>query len=424
MRTRAWIVTGGRRRLAVVGVVLLIATLVAASFVVRVESVTFASGKLVVTERTQEIVAPYAAAVLGVGPRNGQRIAKGDVLLTLDVSVHAADVVRLADALKQNEVTSARLSAFGAYVRETAASEEAVPLGPVVADPLLQAMTSLLHAQLAANAGQRQEAEIVAAGLDRRVRALGKIRERHQELLTQVTSLQSEGFYSQSAVLRALNEAEEKNVASDDARSELRRSRTAILRAREERSRILAAAMSSTLKELEDLAAARETLRKSIEAAEFRAAQGVVRSPVDGTVEDLRITTVPTTVAAGQALVRVVPTSGALFVEGRISDKDMGFVHARQPCRVKLDSFPYVRYGTLGCTVVAIARDRESPERGEFLFRAEIRSDKRPGAMADAATHLRPGMGATIDIVTGKRSLASFFLEPVFQGFHDAFSER
>lgn len=83
-----------------------------------------------------------------------------------------------------------------------------------------------------------------------------------------------------------------------------------------------------------------------------------------------------------------------------------------------------MRYGTLGCTVVAIARDRESPERGEFLFRAEIRSDMRPGAMADAATHLRPGMGATIDIVTGKRSLASFFLEPVFQGFHDAFSER
>ncbi|XQU09119.1 HlyD family efflux transporter periplasmic adaptor subunit [Halomonas sp. LY9] len=117
---------------------------------------------------------------------------------------------------------------------------------------------------------------------------------------------------------------------------------------------------------------------------------------------------------SGEPLVEVVPADDALVVEAHIRPSDIAFLYPGQPVKVKLTAYDFARYGGLDGELVTIAADAvEMPESGELMYPVEVRTD---GYLYDADSQpldIMPGMVAEIDILSGKRSVLDYLMEPV-----------
>jgi adhesin transport system membrane fusion protein len=138
----------------------------------------------------------------------------------------------------------------------------------------------------------------------------------------------------------------------------------------------------------------------------------------------MRFTTLGGVVKAGEPIMEIVPTDDQLVIEAKLSPIDRGYVAVGQSARVKISTYDFVRYGALEGKVTQIAADSNVDQKGEAYFRVIVETDK--SYLGDDPTTLliTPGMQATVDIQTGKRSVAFYLMKPVFKLRNEAFRER
>jgi HlyD family secretion protein/hemolysin D len=197
-----------------------------------------------------------------------------------------------------------------------------------------------------------------------------------------------------------------------------------------------------------DLAKARERASAAEEAlakASRRASLQTLRAPIDGTVQQMHVLTVGAVVTPAQQLLSVVPDNDRVEVQAVLENRDIGFVEAGQRVELKVDAFPFTRYGLLGGRVISIDRDAEATpvnatgtqgtqrvadetdriEASERL-RYTVHIAVEPGSFdvdgRDAV--LLPGMSVKAEILTGKRRIIDFLLAPLREHLHDAMRER
>ena len=151
-------------------------------------------------------------------------------------------------------------------------------------------------------------------------------------------------------------------------------------------------------------------------------------APVAGVVKYMKITTIGGVLRAGDELMQISPTEGEKVIEVKLNPVDIGQLKLGLPVAIKLDAFDYSTYGTLQGTLSYISSDTlvEQGGNGQNLtyYRAHVRIDediKNP-KLADVA--LKPGMTATVDIRTNRRSVLKYLAKPVFKTFGGAMNER
>ncbi|WP_343126187.1 HlyD family type I secretion periplasmic adaptor subunit, partial [Xanthomonas hyacinthi] len=137
-----------------------------------------------------------------------------------------------------------------------------------------------------------------------------------------------------------------------------------------------------------------------------------LRAPVDGTVQQLAVHTVGGVVTPAQQLLAVVPQE-ALEVEATVLNKDIGFVRPGQPVTVKIESFPYTRYGYLTGKVVSVSHDAAQDENLGLVFPARIRLDGSTLAIDGVVVSMSAGMTLSAEIKTGKRRVIDYLLSPL-----------
>jgi hemolysin D len=171
-------------------------------------------------------------------------------------------------------------------------------------------------------------------------------------------------------------------------------------------------------------------------------------SPIDGTVQNLAVTSLGQVLASGQELMRVVPDSGTLDVTAFVSNKDIGFIHAGQDVVIKVESFPFTRYGSIPGHVVHIARDSipspdalrsegdptQAPNAGSLILPAQptqnlvypvkIRPDRTSIRADGVDVPLTAGMTVTAEIRTGSRRILEYVFSPLVEVAEGAMSER
>jgi adhesin transport system membrane fusion protein len=150
----------------------------------------------------------------------------------------------------------------------------------------------------------------------------------------------------------------------------------------------------------------------------------LITSPIDGVVKNMKFTTIGGVVKAGEPIMEIVPTEERLVIEARLNPQDRGYVEVGQPARVKISTYDFVRYGSLDGKVTLIAADSNVDQKGEMYFRVIVETDK--GYLGDDPQTLliTPGMQATVDIHTGRRSVAFYMMKPVLKLKNEAFRER
>jgi len=158
--------------------------------------------------------------------------------------------------------------------------------------------------------------------------------------------------------------------------------------------------------------------------ADDQETRSTIKSPITGIVKNSRYHTIGGVVRSGEAIMDIVPSEDDLVVEARLNPVDRGFVRAGQKAVVKIDTFDYARYGGIDGEVISVAPDSTVPENAMPYFKVVIRTDKPYLGEESEGLAITPGMGATVDVHTGTKSVMQYLIRPVLKLKAEAFRER
>lgn len=159
-------------------------------------------------------------------------------------------------------------------------------------------------------------------------------------------------------------------------------------------------------------------------ALEDRVMRTDVRSPVDGTVKRILVNTTGGVIQPGMDLIEIVPSNDTLLVEAKIRPSDIAFIHPGQQATVKLTAYDFAIYGGLDSVLELISADSISDETGEHFFQIRVRTNKNYLGSDSNPLPIIPGMTATVDIITGEKTVMDYILKPLKRAQASALSER
>jgi len=200
----------------------------------------------------------------------------------------------------------------------------------------------------------------------------------------------------------------------------------------ETKSRITNVTSTFKAQSEEDLAKSKgdlAVLEETIKSAQDRVRRTELRSPVRGIVNKLNVTTVGAVVAPGGNVMDIVPMDDSLLVEGRIRPQDIAFVRPNQDAVVKISAYDSSVYGSLKGKVERISADTIAEEskgqaEKETFYRVMVRTDTNHLGVAANPLPIIPGMVATVEILTGKKSVLDYLVKPARMLRDEAFRER
>ncbi len=188
----------------------------------------------------------------------------------------------------------------------------------------------------------------------------------------------------------------------------------------------------NTLQEINQLTRQSESINQELTKANRLTQLRVLISPVDGIVEELVIATIGGVVTPAQELLHIVPSyssdgengSHSLEINAGLLNKDIGFVHTGQIAEIKIDSFPFTKYGVIDGAVTDISADAVEHEQLGLLFPLKVAIVTDEINVNGKWVKLKPGMSVTVEIKTGTRRLMEFLLAPLMRGVSEGVRER
>lgn len=167
------------------------------------------------------------------------------------------------------------------------------------------------------------------------------------------------------------------------------------------------------------------SLSQEVAKAQTRASQQRLTAPIDGVVQQLAVHTVGGVVTPAQQLMVIAPQEGALEIEAWVENKDIGFIAEDQEAEIKVESFPFTRYGIIEGRVLALSGDAVPIEKVGLVYTARVAMSKSVIEVENGKeVRLSPGMAVTVEIKTGQRRLIEYFLSPLLRGVKEAARER
>ncbi|MFM0737429.1 HlyD family type I secretion periplasmic adaptor subunit [Paraburkholderia xenovorans] len=396
----------------------------------KLDIVAVAKGKLIPSARVKTIQPAVTGVVRQILVRDGERVKTGQALLILDATQAAADAHKARSARVDAALSTARAQAL--------------------LDALKSGRMPTLPAVAGASQTQQDGAQRFAEGLyreytDKLAAARSELIKREAELAAiqqEVAKLRATVPLVRSAADDYKTLAHERYVSTHDY---LGKEQTALeqehdLVAQQSHARELAAGIAvqqATIslvtsqfsrEQLDALDnASQQFTQNSEDETKALTREGLLTlyAPVTGTVQQLSVHTLGGVVTTAQSLMEVVPDD-AVEVEANVENKDAGFVDVGQDAVVKIDAFPYTRYGYLTGTVTAVSNDAvQTRDRKQALtFTTRIRLPTNQMQINHKSINLTAGMEVTVEIRTGQRSVASYFLDPLVQTASESLRER
>ena len=199
----------------------------------------------------------------------------------------------------------------------------------------------------------------------------------------------------------------------------------AAIRETEERLRLHQAGISTEiLAELNRANVELASLREVIAAGSDKVTRTEVRSPVRGVVKSVNITTEGGVIMPGQVIMEIVPLDDSLIVEARVSPQDIAFLFVGQKAKIRLTAYDFTIYGSLDARLENIGADTIEGKHGEIYYLVKLRSLTNALEHHGQTLPILPGMMATADILTGRKTVLDYVLKPILKAKQTALRER
>ena len=406
----------------------------------QIDIIATAPGRIVVSDGSKTVQPLETSVVQAIHVKDGDHVVAGQALVDLDSTDSAADTKRASSdrVAAISEVLCTR-GLLAALQMGRAPALGAAPAGEGwtatdQADALAQLHTEWADItakldKLGAEKAHR-EAEIVT--VDEQLRKLRTTLPMARQRESDFKSLSDQGYVGSHDAQDRMRERVE--MEHDLATTQARRVEAeAALR---EADSALASYRSETGRTLRERQTQAELKRAETSQDVNKGTQHVqlahMVSPVTGTVQQLAIHTSGGVVTPAQVLLVVIPDRAQVTAEVELENKDVGFVREGQRAEVKLETFPFTRYGTIAATVTTLSADavvddkRPKNEAGQSpaFFPARLTLAKGEIDVDGRMIHLAPGMNVTAEIKTGQRSVIDYLISPLKQHLHDSATER
>jgi HlyD family type I secretion membrane fusion protein len=206
--------------------------------------------------------------------------------------------------------------------------------------------------------------------------------------------------------------------------SRIAEAQAAVAAAESRRRAVLAEFRGRIFTQLVEAEAHASSLEQDLIKAKERSRLQTLTAPVDGLVQQLAIHTIGGVVTPAQELMVIVPADSQFEIEAMVLNKDVGFVNEGQDVEIKVDSFPFTKYGTIDGRIKALSRDAVQDEDRGLIYPARVDMAKTTILVDDDYVQLGSGMAVTVEIKTGKRRLLEYLLAPLQRYQDESMRER
>lgn len=385
-----------------------------------------ATGQVLILSHSKVIQPLDIGEVSKINVHDGQRVKAGDILLSLNPMSVNAELKEQQAQLSFKQLEQARLQAL---LTDTPLETFVPPVGALAADVIAtrEHLASAWRETQSAIAGIDNEIQVNQANQQARrgdIASLGKLGANIRVRLAARRALLATHVVSEDEMLEHEKERLDTDRSIDQQRAELNVLVAQQQSLLEQRTGYMAKFTRENYDELSKTHNEIDALRQQIVKAREKERMQDLRSPVDGVVQQLAVHTLGGVVQPAQQLMVVVPENAPLEAEVMMLNKDVGFIHEGQPVEIKIDTFPYTRYGTVHGVVMHVSRDAVKDEKLGLVFPAQIRMTQSFITVDNRPVPLQAGMGVTAEIRTGERRVIDYLLSPLQQYQSESLRER
>jgi len=411
-------------------IVLLVTAFVAWSAIARIEEIARGEGKVIPVSRTQIIQASEAGVVQEIAVQRGQVVSRGDLIVRLDDTLTTSS---LGEAEARQRALRAQIARLGIEESGDMASPFACPEDLTVSVPQIcdnearllaarrdnfRSKLAVLEERLIQRRKELDEAHANIARLEENAR----IAQREEDLLAPLVERR---LAAQTDLIRVQKELSENRGQLQLVRESLDRIGAAVKEASLQQTELSLQLQQEALAEKTKALAELSVVDETIRGASDRVARTDIRSPVDGVVNTLEINTIGAYVQPGTVVAGIVPTADTLLVEARLSPSDVAFVRPGQPALVKITAFDFSIYGGLDGLVDTVSADSIVDQNsGETFYQVLVRTDSSTLERNGEQHSIIPGMIASVDIMTGEKTVLDYLLKPINKARDEALRER
>lgn len=377
-----------------------------------------AIGQLTLPSRSQLIQAYETSEVVEILAFNGKRVKAGDKLLVLNVVGVTQEMRCCKEQLSwqrlQVEHYQALLSGHPMQTLVTLNGTEAcVPIKScsylAIAWQEYQAILAKFDAELALNQSKQIASQTI---LDE----LQKLQRNIQKRLVPDRKLAVAGFLAKIKLLEKEKEALEiaRSIAAQRSEIQILEARSHLLK--KNRISWISTKYLEWQHSLNKAEVALRIATQELAKLEERDRLQTLLAPLDGVVQQLAVHTIGGIVQGAKVLMIITPYDAPQQAEIDIANKNVGFVHIGQRVTVKIEAFPFSRYGTVNGKVVSISRDsvkRNKHSDSGLVFPVQIELERNHIVINCNSVSLTPGMTVTAEIKTGQRRIIDFLLSPI-----------
>ena len=397
----------------------------------QLDIIAVAQGKIVPSGQVR-VVQPYERAVVRrLLVRDGMQVRKGQLLIELDATELGAEQEKVQRSLQDAALAAERARALLAAVQARSLSVRAIPARPdIPAAPLTQAnrlLTSEYQAfrsELLARDAEAVHLRAQQATTRETLNKLQALYPLHEQRAVDLKRLLDKSYVPRHDYLEAENRRTETAKEIDVQRKRLLETDSLVAQQREQRQAVVASFVRQTREQL--LQAEQQLAQWQQEGVRLKSRSELMelRAPVDGTVQQLAVHTEGGVVTEAQALMVIVPANERLEVDAMLENKDIGFVGKGQVAEIKVEAFPFTRYGLMQGKVMNVSLDAVADEKHGLLYQTRVLMDRTWIGVEGRRVPLVPGMAVTVEIKTGKRRVIDYFLSPVLQHANESIRER
>jgi hemolysin D len=424
------------------------------SYVGRIDIIASARGKIQPAGRVKIIQPVETAKVVKVPVRNGQAVRQGELLLELDATDAQTD-----EAAALNGYLAYRAEAQRRLAVLRAAESPTFEIVPIEwpqdmpqanrerEDRVLRGDIAQLAATVASFDAQmkQKEAEL------KRLKDMAETQKGLVAVLQQRVDMRKLLVEKGAGPIANLIDAQETlgyhatNYAT--TKGQLGETAAAMEVLQRDRAKAIDTFIADNRQKLADAERQMGDFEQKVAKARVHVEHLALRSPIDGTVAALTVTSAGQVVSVGEEVMRIVPSNVRLEIEAYLENKDVGFVKPGQEALVKIESFPFTRYGTISATVLRVSKDAIPEQDAQQIEGDPAKQSKSSGFAGAQRTQnlvfpvtlepqeqwvdvegqrvsLMPGMAVTVEIKTGSRRILEYLLSPLVETSSKALRER
>ena len=392
----------------------------------KIDIIATAAGKLIPASNIKTIQTLVDSEIEEIYVQEGQYVTEGQDLIKFNQTEVQANIRRIKNEMKALEISIARLQAL-----LTDAPEENFVYDETIDEYLIKMHTGLLKTQMNEKdakievlngqiAKAEKEKDTIAADLKRIEKLLPSVKERiakkkilaDKKLIARLTFLEQE---EELTNLQEQRNVQAKKMAETEANIEFLKKELRQYLAEFDKN-----LMQGLTENREKLASYQQEMIKYQEALK----RTIVKAPLSGYVQQLVYHTKGGVVETAKPIMNIVPEDYKLEAEVQILNKDIGFVRPEQDVEIKIDSFPFTKYGTIKGKVRNISGDAIQDEKLGLIFNARLTLLDNKIKADGQIIQLKPGMSVTAEIKTGKRRVIEYLLSPVMKYLNESMRER